>query len=227
MEPFIQYYSLEQRLGKISFVVRMNALNSSATGNFPSCYLPSVEYLYHLQKFTELQIDVEGIFQKQTVRNRCFILSPNGIQCLSVPVIHQSGVKQPLKEVKISYAEPWQKIHWRAIKTAYGRSPYFEFLSDELASVYRLQYEYLFELNASLLSFLLKKMKSKVVLIDRKNKLHTENRLFLAEAKSNIPITEITLLPYNQVFQNKFGFTPNLSALDLLFNTGNRATDLL
>jgi WbqC-like protein family len=205
----------------------MNALSSSVTGYFPSCYLPSVEYLYHLHQFTDVTIDVNNIFQKQTVRNRCFILSPNGIQCLSVPVIHASGVKQALKEIKISYAEPWQKIHWRAIKTAYGRSPYFEFIYEELEAIYRKQYEYLFELNIALLSFLLKKMKSKVVLCDLTNKIQTENMLSLAEAKSNIPITKITFLPYNQVFQNKFGFTPNLSALDLLFNTGNRATDLL
>lgn len=195
-------------------------------GNFPSCYLPSVEYIIHLHKFKNVSIDKKELYRKQTVRNRCFILSPNGIQCLSVPVIYHSTRKQSTGEIKISYAEPWQKIHWRAIQSAYGRAAYFEFYADELVSFYNQQYEYLHELNSELLHFILKKIKSTVT-IQPEITSDKEDVTSLANLKNNSKISAVALKPYHQVFESKFGFTENLSGLDLLFNTGNRALDYL
>ncbi|MEP7264879.1 MAG: WbqC family protein [Bacteroidota bacterium] len=205
----------------------MNTGLSSDAGNFPSCYLPSVEYFIQLHKFGEVVIDTNEQYRKQTVRNRCFILSPNGIQCLSVPVIYHSSERQTTRQIKISYVEPWQKIHCRAIKSAYGRSAYFEFYSDELEAFYLRQYEYLHELNSALLLFLLKKMKSPVSVNESVIADEKENFTLLANAKNNSMVTDISCKSYNQVFQSKFGFTENLSALDLLFNTGNRAVEYL
>jgi hypothetical protein len=204
----------------------MSEIRNSETGRFPSSYFPSVEYFIHLHRFRSISVDTTGTYQKQTVRNRCFILSPNGIQCLSVPVIHQSCVKQLMHEVKISYAEPWQKIHWRAIQSAYGRSPFFEFFRDELEDIYLQQFVYLAELNHHLLLFLLKKIKSDVNLIETGTSTY-DDVLFLADAKNTDPAAATLFRQYNQVFGYKSGFVPNLSMLDLLLNCGNRAMDRL
>jgi hypothetical protein len=38
---------------------------------------------------------------------------------------------------------------------------------------------------------------------------------------------DIAQKPYYQLFENKNGFLPNLSSLDLIFNEGNLAVDFL
>ena len=40
------------------------------------------------------------------------------------------------------------------------------------------------------------------------------------------PIRIFPLHPYPQVFENKYGFIPNLSIIDLLFNEGGHAVDI-
>jgi hypothetical protein len=204
----------------------MNEEVSITHGRFPSSCLPSVEYFICLHKFRDIFIDADSAYQKQTVRNRYFILSPNGIQCLSVPVVHHSGVKQIMSDIKISYAEPWQVIHWRAIQSAYGRSPYFEFFKDELEDIYSRRFTHLIEWNNHLLYFLLKKMKSNVSIAGASSQKSLDHS-FLGEARTSKPLTDITFKPYNQVFSYKFGFIQNLSALDLLLNCGNKALEWL
>jgi hypothetical protein len=41
--------------------------------------------------------------------------------------------------------------------------------------------------------------------------------------KKNIEDNDFSLSSYYQVFEHKFGFLPNLSIIDLLFNMGNEA----
>ena len=45
---------------------------------FPSAYFPSIGYLKLLNKFQDAQIDLHENFVKQSIRNRCEILSANG-----------------------------------------------------------------------------------------------------------------------------------------------------
>ncbi|MBQ5925563.1 MAG: WbqC family protein, partial [Paludibacteraceae bacterium] len=41
--------------------------------------------------------------------------------------------------------------------------------------------------------------------------------------KFNVTLYKNLSTPYYQIFDQKFGFTPNLSIIDLLFNMGNEA----
>ena len=70
-------------------------------------------------------------FPKQTLRNRCQIAGPNGIQMLTVPVCHCES-KQYTKEVKINYQSHWQHLHLMALRSAYRHTPYYVYLIDEL-----------------------------------------------------------------------------------------------
>jgi hypothetical protein len=99
-----------------------------------------------LQLLTEIQcfgsinfwiksINVEAVvleqherFQKSGYRNRYWILDANGPLLLSIPIVGGRGSRELIKEVQIDYTEPWQKQHWRALESAYNRSPFFPLL---------------------------------------------------------------------------------------------------
>jgi hypothetical protein len=182
---------------------------------FPSCYLPPIDYYARCIAYHDIYIDSKGIYIKQTIRNRCFILSPNGIQCLSIPVQHTGGRKTPIKEIKISYAEQWQRLHWRSLFTAYGRSPYFEFLRDELEILYKSKYIYLVDLNREMFT-MIQKIINEPVFHFTEPESAFDDMLFLADSKTAAVKTK----SYPQVFNYKFGFVAGLSIIDLVFNTG-------
>ena len=167
-------------------------------------------------------------FQKQTTRNRCSIYSPNGLQQLVIPLDGRKD-KSLTKEIRISNGNHWQKLHWRSFESAYRSSPYFEFYEDDLKRFYTDEYDLLFEFNTALQNKILDLLKIKkefsytteykkvpTGIADHRDHLSKKN---LAELK-NFP-------RYIQVFEDKFGFLPNLSIADLLFDLGPQATEYL
>ena len=197
---------------------------------FATAYLPSIEYFRLLSGFEQITIEQCEHFKKQTMRNRCFILSPNGVQCLSVPIIHHSGTKQAIKELKISYASPWQRLHWKTFSTAYNRSPFFEYYVDEFHHFYvDDKYKWLIDFNMEQLSWILKSIKKNTV-VDKTNSfsvMSNDDYRFISNVKSTEAAVVKQFKTYNQVFVYKYGFMPNLSIIDLIFNTGGRSMDYL
>ena len=119
-----------------------------------TAYLPNIAYLSHVLSYQEIYIEQYEHFIKQTYRNRCELFSSNGKQILSIPLIKQAD-KELVKDKRISYAEDWQKQHWRAITSAYKNSPYFEYFEDDLKPFYETPYEFLLEYNTALLHTIL------------------------------------------------------------------------
>jgi len=99
-------------------------------------YLPSLEYMTLLLQNPSLVFEVEENFPKQTYRNRCMILGANGVERLTVPVIHLSGEKIKTKDTKIDYSQNWVKQHLGAIQAAYGNAPYYEFFEPYLSQIF-------------------------------------------------------------------------------------------
>lgn len=163
-------------------------------------------------------------FVKQTFRSRCEIYGSNGKQLLSVPV-EKRGNHIPITEVRISYKEDWQKIHWRSIVSTYRNSPYFEYYVDEFQPFFETKTELLFELNKALHLVVMKLLKSEIK--------YEFTETYISDYGKNVfdLRKEETVLPeipqYNQVFEERHGFIPDLSILDLLFNTGPDAVDIL
>ena len=200
----------------------------------PSVYWPNLQYMAYALRADTLIIEQHEHFVKQSLRSRCEILSANGALRLSIPIVY-SHSKTPMKDVEISYRSKWQSEHWRAICSAYNNSPYFDYFTDELRPFYQTKESSLFQFNLKQLQLLLRllRIKKDIVLSETYIRDCGDVRDLRAlgdktGGKTKEAVSEILLQnTYYQTFSGKFAFVPNLSCLDLLFNTGKSAQDYL
>ena len=192
---------------------------------FPLFYLPPISYFTALKETDFIfSIEKHEHFVKQTYRNRASIASPDGVLDLMIPVVKGSKFKTPIKDVKISYDAKWQRLHWLSMQTCYRSSAYFEFYEDGLAPFYHQKFDFLFDFNVELFTWILKQLKQNQTLTytaeyesDIAKELDyragfNKNEIHSANAKN-----------YFQVFSDRNEFIPNLSIVDLLFNQGPQA----
>lgn len=190
-----------------------------------TAYLPNVHYLSQVINCDTIVIEKHENFVKQTYRNRCDIVTANGKLSLSIPLIKQAD-KELIFDKKISYAEDWQKQHWRTIVSAYKNSPYFEFFEDEFKPFYENQFEFLLDYNTQLLQTILHILRVKKQIEFTQTFELNPSQVFDFRSLSDIQKNDTVIKPYYQVFADKLGFTPNVSCLDALFNVGLETKDL-
>ena len=182
-------------------------------------YLPNINYFNWLLKQELVYFSGETYYQKQTYRNRTLLYGANGILRLTIPIKHHhNGIKPKDKEVLIAYDMNWQKQHWKSLCSAYRSSPYFEFYETDLYPFFKEKKPSLFEYNLQLIEKLMELMD--IPLNFKRTETLTEKHQpmeVLLLAKETTPYNPE---PYTQVFSDKFGFLPNLSILDALFNLG-------
>jgi hypothetical protein len=169
-------------------------------------------------------------YQKGGYRNRFIIVAANGIQRITIPLKKGKNVQQTIREVEISYEEDWNRQAWQTIVSAYGRAPYFEHYADHIQPFFTRKYELLWDWNNDILNKIIQLLK-----IDLKHsfsndyiKNYDENVVDIRQTmRPNLDISDINFKKYAQLFEERHGFIPNLSILDLLFCTGPRAKDYL
>ena len=201
----------------------------------PCHYLPNMLYMKKLLLADKAIIEIHQNFTKQTYSNRCNILSANGIQTLSIPTVKIHHTKQTIAQVRISYEENWQKQHWLALQSAYGKSAFWLYYKDYFESFYlKHKYEFLHELNNGLLLLLLKLLKTETSTqysnSFEENYINTNDlRQYFHAKKQNLQEQEEAskLKKYLQVFAEKFHFEANLSVIDLLMNLGPQSKNYL
>jgi hypothetical protein len=192
-------------------------------------YFPNIQYFSKLINSTNVCIEVHENFQKQTFRNRCIILTANGLSNLTVPVLEGRSGKIKTKDIKISYQENWQHQHKISIMSAYGSAPFYEFFIDYFFPFFEKKYNYLLDLNNKILEtcFKLTKLEIKIELTDDfVNNLENDYR-FSISPKIKTTDLEFNPKPYIQVFNDRFDFQTNLSIIDLLFNLGSETKQYL
>lgn len=189
---------------------------------------------YALLNRTEIK-HIEGSenFRKQTYRNRCELASANGPLTLTIPVEGNKGNKTNIKDIKLSDHGDWQRIHWNSIESAYNSSPFFEFYSDDIKPFFEKKERWLFDYDEEIRikMFDLLNLKGEIKITNTYLHDYKDKEVNILDFRETIQpkstalkdIEKELLKPYYQVFEMKFGFLPNLSVLDLLFNMGPEA----
>ena len=183
----------------------------------PIAYFPSIHYLKEYFSAATPHLEIHENFVKQTIRNRCEILSGNGILRLSIPLNHSNGIKIKTKDIRIDFGKSWQTNHWKAIKSAYASAPYFEDYEQQINQILLAKDEFLLDKNQRIFEFLFSILEINKTIIYTKIYTEQTERDFrtLDFMKNSFEIKE-----YQQVFSYGKGFYSNLSMIDLLMNEG-------
>ncbi len=195
----------------------------------PVAYLPPVHYFRLMARAEDVLIEQHETYPKQTFRNRCEIYTANGKLPLSIPVNKVHGNHTQTSEVLLSEHEDWQALHWRAIRSAYANSPFFLFYQDELLPFFKTKYRRLVDFDLALMQKILELIGLQVPLkLTETYDPAPANRLDLRNVITpKKPFTLFRSKPYHQTFEEKYGFIPGLSIIDLLFNMGDETLDFL
>ena len=194
-----------------------------------SAYLPPVQYFAHLQSAEQVWIEQYDHYQKQTYRNRCVIAAPDGPLSLTVPIEKPNTQKAFMRDIRISDHGNWRHLHWNAIESAYNHTPFFEYYKDDFRPFYEKKFDFLVDYNEQLCQLVcqlididtsFQRTESYVAepsntIIDLRDAIHPK--------KEVMDDASFVVIPYYQVFQERLGFLPNLSIIDLLFNMGPEA----
>ena len=191
---------------------------------------PPIPYLSKFFSFNTILIEQQEHYRKGSYRNRFQIASANGPLSLSIPLVKGKNQQQSITDVAISYHTPWQRKYWTAIQSAYGKSPYFEYYSDDIRQLVFEKQERLFDFNKSILSYFIElfQIDTRVHFTEEYIKTPPSGVVDLRNTispKIQIPTSGryYEVVEYQQVFMEKEGFLPNLSILDLLFCQGPEA----
>ena len=164
-------------------------------------------------------------YQKQSYRNRCYILAGDGVQMLQVPVVHSAS--SAIRDIRVDYSTPWVLRTERALDAAYQTSAYYDYYRDDLFALMEAQPATLWELNLSTIRFLLNNMRIACELESTREfaapgSVADDYRFSIHPKRPDAVLDSLGLArPYYQVFRDRMGgFTPGLSCLDLLFNEG-------
>lgn len=195
-----------------------------------SAYLAPVEYYSALAQAEVVFLEHCDYYVKQTYRNRCHIAAANGPMPLSIPVEKVSAEKILTRDVRISDHNDWQLNHWRSIESAYNSTPFFEYYKDDLLPFYQKKWTFLWDFNQEIQAKILEllELNPGIRLTEGYKMSLDENVLDLRESihpKKETPVENVK--PYYQVFEQRFGFQPGLSIIDLLFNMGNESILIL
>jgi hypothetical protein len=232
-------------------------------------YFGPVQWYQKLHRAEYVQMEQWESFQKQTYRNRCLIATTQGVQALTVPIerftVHSTGSGTPavatgkaehtyIKDIRISDHGNWRHLHWNALQSAYGESPFFEYYQDDIRPFFEQRWDYLLDFNEAirikmcdLIDIHPRVVPTEFFLCPAEMNEIKESAFGMGYAqKSETNISQISFIsagqytdfrevirpknplpdpdfepkPYYQVYQQKHGFLPNLSILDLLFNMG-------
>jgi len=202
-----------------------------------SAYLAPVQYYAKITCYEEIIIEKYESYLKQSYRTRTTILGANGLLQLSLPVAGGPKAKGIICDLRLSYDHNWQKEHWAGIKSAYGNSPFFEYYRDELAPFFHLKkWSFLIDFNSEIQDTILKSLNftpnlhySTGYIKENTIPIDTDDFRYRIHPKPQKQATDPSFQPvsYLQVFNDRWGFVPNLGILDLLFNEGPNALTLL
>ncbi len=162
--------------------------------------------------------------------HRYVIDAPNGPVKITVPLVGSTNAMPVMmRDVLISEHGNWRHLHWGALFSSYGKSPFFDFIADDLHRIIvEERQRRLLDLNMALHQLIVEFMDLPISTsvmsdddeiaaliaggaIDLRRKIG-------GKRADTLPIADV---PYYQMWSNRNGtFLPRLSILDLLMNEG-------
>ena len=156
--------------------------------------------------------------------HRYSVLGPNGVQELSVAIAGESrNNATAMRDVLINEHGNWRRLHWGALYSAYGQTPYFDYVADDLSRVINGMQTHLLEYNRQMCEVIIDVMDLPVEVEYAAEPIGivagaTDLRGIIgAKRGDNLPIDNV---PYYQQWSQRYGFVPDLSILDLIMNMG-------
>jgi hypothetical protein len=189
-------------------------------------FAPSIFYKTSYN-FSDIVFEQCETYQKMSFRNRCQIAGAQGVVDLSIPLVGGRSQKGLIRDVRIAADRSWQVRHWRTIASCYNRSPWFDYYRDGLETLYRKPADFLIDWNQQCLEWSFRVLGMTRVIrrteeyrevyaagegVDWRGRLVPRDR----EKWEDMP-------RYSQVFEERIGFIPHLSVLDLVFCKGREA----
>lgn len=165
----------------------------------------------------EVILDGYEHFQKMSYRNRYRISGANNSILLTVPLTSGRDQHLPMRDVLIYNQERWQVQHWRTLVSVYKRTPYFDHFEHSLEQLFETEFTHLMQFNLAALQWAKQQLKLPFAIKEAES--YTKN--YPAEItdlrNKKLPVN---MPHYQQIFEDRIGFQPDLSILDLLFSEG-------
>ena len=216
-------------------------------------YLPWLGY-FEQMALADLFVYFDNVqFTRKDWRSRNRIVMDGREFLLSVPA-RKAPLGTPIRDIEISYDQPWYEKHLKQISAAYKNTPHFQPLFSELEQVFADKPAFLWELDVRLAETMARFLgiKTKTAFAsdvpdqspDKNQRIIDICKYFEADAlydgKASEEFIDTALFRDNGievVFQDyqhpvykQAGnpeFISHMSSIDLLFNAGDRAKEIL
>ncbi len=176
-----------------------------------TAYFPPLRWFLAATRQGGWHWETHETYQKGGWRNRCRIAAANGPLLLSIPLKKGKHQQLPITQVRISYREDWPRRHAQAIRSAYGRAPYFEHYGPPLLDLLKQEQDSLWDYNFALTGRLLELLQSPFSIYPTKE---------FSGAAAGVNQATGSHPAYRQVFEERHGYLEGLSVLDGLFCLG-------
>lgn len=191
-------------------------------------YFAPVSHYALMSQATEVVFEDDDNYQKQTYRNRTYIYGANGKLLLNIPIKHsKDGKHQKYRDVKVENNFEWQKLHWKSLQSAYRSSPFFEYYEDDFAPLFEQKQKFLLDFNYKCFEVVSDNLQWDITYTKTEEYFMSPEQVDLRHSIAAKKPSLFSVTPYYQVFEEKKGFLPDLSILDLLFNEGTNALSYL
>lgn len=184
---------------------------------FPLRLFPPAAYYALMSRHSKVAFDTDALYVKADKGTHRFdIADTRGKITLTVPVSKPSGAKL-WKETIVSSHGRWWETMPVALESAYGRTPFFEFYIDRFMPLFAYS-------NITVDTLCLKA--DNIV----RGILHTLSTIvdkpqnnFISYSDTDVNNLSLSMPRHWQIREDKLGFIPGLSILDLIFNLGPEA----
>jgi len=193
-------------------------------------YFGSINWIKSFNRYSHIKIEACENWQKGGWTNRTAIAGTDGRRLITVPILGGRDQHSQLSAVKIAYKENWPRQHIRTLESCYRRAPFYEYYHPAIFEVLGSRPEYLLDLNMAILHQI-KQWLFPELSISLTEKFEEQPGPEYDDRRRKADVISYELPKsypvYRQVFEERHGFLPGLSILDLLFNCGPVAKTLL